>query len=114
MTLQCDCWNHLETFLKLFFLLFRAALWHTVVPRLGVKLELQLPAYTTAIATPDLSNVCDLHHSSWQCQILNPLSEARGQTHTLMDTSWIHFRRATMQILFFFLTADSYALSETH
>ena len=26
---------------------------HTEVPRLGVKSELQLPAYTTATATPD-------------------------------------------------------------
>ena len=25
------------------------------LPRLGVKLELQLPAYTTATATPDLT-----------------------------------------------------------
>ena len=46
-------------------------------PRLGVKLELQLLAYTTATAMPDLSHVCDLHHSSWQHWILNPLSEAR-------------------------------------
>ena len=29
------------------------------VPALGVKSELQLPAYTTA--TPDLNHVCDLH-----------------------------------------------------
>ena len=28
-----------------------------------------------------------LHHRSWQCQILIPLSEARDQTHILMDTS---------------------------
>ena len=48
------------------------------VPRPG--LELQLPAYTTATATQDLSLVCNLHHSPWQCQILNPLSEARGHT----------------------------------
>ena len=34
------------------------------VPRLGVKLELQLPAYTTATATPEPSCACDLHHSS--------------------------------------------------
>ena len=36
------------------------------VPRLGVMLELQLPATGTATATWDRSHVCDLHHSSWQ------------------------------------------------
>ena len=35
--------------------------------------------------------LCDLHRSSQQCQILNPLKEARDRTHVLMDTSWIHF-----------------------
>ena len=40
---------------------------HTEVPRLGVQSELQLPAYTTARAMQDLSHVCDLHLSSWQC-----------------------------------------------
>ena len=35
------------------------------VPRLGVELEIQLPAYTTATATPDPSGVCELHQSSW-------------------------------------------------
>ena len=29
---------------------------------------------------PDPSYNCNLHHSSWQCQILNPLSGARDQT----------------------------------
>ena len=43
------------------------------VPRLGVESELQLPAYTTATATLDPSLVCNLHHSSRQHQILNPL-----------------------------------------
>ena len=52
-------------------------LWHREGPRLGVESEQQLPAYTTATATRDPSLVCGLHHSSWQCQILNPLSEAR-------------------------------------
>ena len=61
---------------------------HMKVLRLGVESELQLLAYTTDIAT-DLSRVCDLHHSSWQCRILNPLSRARDQTCILMDTSWI-------------------------
>ena len=37
------------------------------VPRLEVKPELQLPACTTATATPDPSLVCDLHRSSPQC-----------------------------------------------
>jgi len=46
-------------------------------PRPGVESELQLLGYTTATAMQDLSLVCDLHHSSWQPQILNPLSKAR-------------------------------------
>ena len=57
------------------------------VPRLGFESELQLPAYATAIATQDPSHVFDLHHSSWQRRILNPLSEARDWTLNLMDTS---------------------------
>ena len=65
------------------------------VPRLEVELELQLLAYTTATATTDGNYVCDLHHSSWQPQILNPLSRARAQTYILMYTSWVHYHRAT-------------------
>ena len=45
------------------------------VPRLWVESELQLPAYTTATAMRDLSQVYILHHSSRQGQIsvrLNP------------------------------------------
>ena len=49
------------------------------VPRLGVELELLLLAYTTATPMQDPSHVCDLHHSSWQPRIINPLSEARVQ-----------------------------------
>ena len=62
------------------------------VPRLGVESELQLPAYTTATATLDQSCICDLHHSSWQRRIFNPQSEARDQTHVLMDTSCVRYR----------------------
>ena len=46
-------------------------------------------AASHSTATPDLSCIYDLHHSSQQCQILNPLSEARDQTWVLMDTSQI-------------------------
>ena len=68
---------------------------HMEVPRLGVRLELLLPAYTTATTTPDLSHVGDLQHSSRQHQILNPLSEARDQTLNLMVPSRIRFHCAT-------------------
>ena len=63
-----------------FLFLFRAA----KSSRPGVELELQLPVYTTA--TWDPSCVCDLYHSSHQCWILNPLSEARDRIHVLTDT----------------------------
>ena len=77
-------------------LLFRAHLWHMGAPRLEVELELQLPAYTTAIATWDPSHVCDLYHSSQQCWILNPISKARYQTHILMETSCVHLHCTTI------------------
>ena len=64
---------------------------HMEVPRLGVKSELQLPAYTTATETQDPSGICDLHRSSQQCQILNPLSEIRGQTRILTDASQVSY-----------------------
>ena len=54
-------------------------------PRLGVESELLLPAYTTATATRDPSHMCNLPHSSWQRQILNPPSKVRDCKAT---TSW--------------------------
>ena len=73
-----------------FFSLFLLALHpqHMEVPRLGVESELQLLAAATA--TWDPSCYCDLHHRSRQCQILNPLSEARDRTLILMDASRVH------------------------
>ena len=73
------------------------------VPKLGVKSGLQLPAYTTATATPDQSRICDLYHSSWLGRDggrkLNLLSEARDRTCNLMRPSWFHFCCATRQEL---------------
>ena len=59
------------------------------VPRLRIESELLLLAYATATATAtlDMRCVCDLHPSSCQGLILNPLSKARDQTHVLVDTS---------------------------
>ena len=59
--------------LSLFFFL-GPHLQHMEVPRLGVTLELQQLACATATGTPDPRHVCDLHRSSWQCRILNPLT----------------------------------------
>ena len=66
-------------------------LWHMEVSRLGVESQIGATAagISTATATPDLSYICNLHHSSWQCQILNLLSEARDQTHILRDTGLV-------------------------
>ena len=97
-------WSDFFWFFFLFFFWFlELHLWHMDIPRLGVKMELQLPAYTTATATQDPSLVCttahttpELHHSSRQHWIPNTLSKARNQTCILTDTSWIHFHCATV------------------
>ena len=57
--------------------------------QLGVKLDLQLPAYITATAMLYRSWIFHLHCRLWQCQIFNPLSEARDQTHIITDTSQV-------------------------
>ena len=59
------------------------------VPRLEFKSKLELLAYTTATAAPDVSCVCDLGCSWQQCQILNPLNKARDRTCSLMDASQV-------------------------
>ena len=68
---------------------------HIDVPRLGVRSELQLLTCATATAAQDLSDICNLHHSSPQRRILNPLMRTRGLTHIFMDTSHLHYRWAT-------------------
>ena len=71
-------------FFSSFFFFFK---WpHMEVPGLGGESKLQLPAYTTATATPDPSHICDPRHSLRQHWILNPLTEARDRTHILTDT----------------------------
>ena len=51
---------------------------HMDFSRVGVESELQLLAYATAIAMPDPSYVCNLHHNSGQGQILKPTEQGQG------------------------------------
>ena len=88
--LMAPHWELLSRFF-FFFSFLGPCLQHVEVPRLGVKLELPLPACTTATDTPNPCRVCDLHPGSRRHQILNPLIEARDQNHVLMDTNQICF-----------------------
>ena len=74
-----------------FFFFLEPYLQHMEVPRLGVQSELQLLAYTAATAMQDPNHLCDLHHSSGQHQIPNPLSKARDRTRKLMVPGQICF-----------------------
>ena len=94
-------WNFFFFSLSLFLGL---QLWHVEDLRLGVELELQLPACVTARARQDPSRICNLHHSSRQGRILNPLSKARDWTHILKDPgqvcSLLSHERELLEIFF--------------
>ena len=84
------CFCFFLFFVFLFFCFLGLHPWHMEVPRLGVELELLLLlAYTTAMATRNPHCFCDLHDSSKQCLILNPMGEAKGWNNILMDISQI-------------------------
>ena len=88
LTSQPNFLSFLKKFFFFLLLLFLVPLWrHMEVSRLEVELELQLLAYATATATQDLSCVCNLQHSSQQCQIPDPMSEARDCI--LMDNRFV-------------------------
>ena len=75
------------------------------VPRLQVKSELWLLAYT--IARQDPSHTFNLHQDSQQCWIINPLGKARDRTHIIMDTSRVCYCWATMGTPFLLLDNKS-------
>ena len=107
---------HQKYFLSFFFLLFRA----TTAAFGSSQARGQIGA---AAASPHHWGCADaspcnwgselhlwLHHSSQQCQILDPLKEARDQTHMLMDTSRVCYHwtttgtpKNTFYCLFWFL-----------
>ena len=68
-------WVYLKcssTFLFFSFFFSGPQVQYMEVPRLGIKSEIQLPAYTTAMAMPDPNYFCNLHDSH---------SNARYLTH---------------------------------
>ena len=83
----------------LFFFFFLSFVFFRATPTAHAGSQARGPigvtAYARATATPDPSRVCDLHHSSRQRRIFNPLSKARDQTRNLMVPSWIHFHCTT-------------------
>ena len=90
-----------------FFFAFQAAL----LAYSGSQTRRRIGATAYATATQNPSLVCNLHHSSWQFQILN-LSEARNQTCNFMDPNSLTAQpRRELQmaknILFFFFLACS-------
>ena len=95
--LCCSCWHGEQSKgLSLRYLLGGPTSMAYVSFQARGLIRATVPAYATTTATQDLSHVCDLHHSSRQHRILNPLSKARDWTFVLMDTSQICFHRATM------------------
>ena len=76
--------SQVSLFFLFFLFLFRAV---PLSSQSRSRIAAAAPAYSTGTATPDLSCLCDLPHSLWQCQILNPLIEARARTRIFMDTS---------------------------
>ena len=81
---------YLKNFL-IFLLFLEPYPWRMEVPGQGVELELQLPAYTTATATPNPGRIYNLHHGSWLCWILTLLSKAGIKPASSMDISRVHF-----------------------
>ena len=55
------------------------------IPGLGVELELQEQAYTTAMVMLNPSCICDLYRCLQQWQIPNSMNKVRDQTHILTD-----------------------------
>jgi len=88
-TSSLDFWDLYRLSFILFLLLFRPVPEACGICQARGWIRAAAEAYARATATPGPSCVCDLHHSSQQYQILNPLSQARDWTHVLLDTSWV-------------------------
>ena len=102
-SLNDNLWiNSVWVFFSPLFFSLEPYLQHAEFLKLGIKLKLQLLVYTTATTSWDPSHICNLHHSSQQCCILNPQSKARDPNCILMDTSQVCYHWATMGFVSFF------------
>ena len=100
-------------FLFAFFFLFRAALTAFGSSQSRIWMKLQVLAYTTAIATRDLSCTFNLPHSSWQHWILNQPNKSRDGTcvfycwaSSLVSTFWTHLVQAALLPLIHFFVSQ--------
>ena len=80
-------WDFIYLFIHLFILLFRAVLMACG----GSQARGPIGAAATGLhhSHSNTGSELHLHHSSQQCQILNPLREARARTCILMDPTWV-------------------------
>ena len=82
-----------RAYFKLFFFHLFAISWAAPAAYGGSQARGQIGAVATglcrATATRDPRRVCNLHQSSWQRWIFNPLRKARCQTRNLMVLSRI-------------------------
>ena len=117
---QAGCWEEVELgwaffssfsfFLFFFFCLFRVtpAAYGSSQARGWIRATAaSLPA---VIATSDLSCICNPHHSSRQCQILNPVNKARDLTQVLMHASRICYNWAMMRTPLFFIFGHAHSM----
>ena len=74
---------------KIFFFFSWLHLWHYRSSQARGRIGAAAAGLHNSHSKWDLSHVCDLHHSSRQRWILNPLREARDWTRNLKDTSWV-------------------------
>ena len=98
---------------EFFFFFLHPYLWCMEVPGPKVELELQLPDYPRAIATPFLSHICKLHCSLGQYWIFNPRNETRDQTCILRHCQVLN-SLSQMGTLFFFFFILSFLATLWH
>ena len=83
-------------FFFFFFCFLGLHAWHMEIPWLGSNQSYRCWPTPQPLQCWGPSRAFDLHLSSRQRQIPDPLSEARDRTRILMDPSWIRFHCATV------------------